>query len=179
MASLSQKIMGASIGAALLCAAAAGAGLWVAVSLSHALDRSAASSRVLRLHMHADMMHDALRGDVSGAIMSTDPSLGVDIKQVRADLAEHVGAFETDIKEGRALAQDPATQAALDQVAAPLQTYIATAGKLIGLASDDPAAAKAMLPEFNRQFSALETALEEASQKIEAAAQAEIGRAHV
>ncbi len=173
MASLSQKIMGASVGAALLCAAAAGAGLWVAVSLSHALDRSAASSRVLRLHMHADMMHDALRGDASGAIMATDPSLGVDLKQVQADLAEHVGAFETDIKQGRSLAQDPAAQAALDHVSGPLAAYIATARKLVGAAGSDPAAARALLPQFNKQFSALETAMEDASQKIEVAAQAD------
>ena len=97
MASLGQKIIGASAGAALLCAATAGAGLWVALSLGSALDRAETSARILRLHMHADMMHDALRGDVGGAIMSSDPTLGIDIAAVRADLDEHVTAFKDDI----------------------------------------------------------------------------------
>jgi methyl-accepting chemotaxis protein len=170
MASLGQKIIGASAGAALLCAATAGTGLWVAFHLSSALDRAETSSKILRLHMHADMMHDALRGDVGGAIMSADPSLGFDIKAVRADLAEHVTAFKDDIKTNSALAKDPAVKAALAELEAPLAAYIAAASDLVGVAESDPAGARSRLPGFNGQFSALETKMEEASNKIEAAA---------
>jgi methyl-accepting chemotaxis protein len=170
MASLGQKIIGASAGAALLCAATAGTGLWVAFHLSSALDRAETSSKILRLHMHADMMHDALRGDVGGAIMSADPSLGFDIKAVRADLTEHVTAFKDDIKTNSALAKDPAVKAALAELEAPLAAYIAAASDLVGVAESDPAGARSRLPGFNGQFSALETKMEEASNKIEAAA---------
>ena len=170
MASLGQKIIGASAGAALLCAATAGAGLWVALSLGSALDRAETSARILRLHMHADMMHDALRGDVGGAIMSSDPALGVDIAAVRADLNEHVTAFKDDIKTNAQIAKDPAVKAALAQVEGPLGAYITSASSLIGVADTDPASARAQLPDFNTQFSALEGAMEEAADKIEAAA---------
>jgi methyl-accepting chemotaxis protein len=107
MASLGQKVMGAAAGAALLCAATAGTGLWVAMSLDNALSRAEHSARILRLHMHADMMHDALRADVMGAIMSSDAALGVDIKAVRADLAEHTKAFKDDIAEGSQAGRGP------------------------------------------------------------------------
>jgi len=170
MASLGQKVMGAAAGAALLCAATAGTGLWVAMSLDSALTRSETSAKILRLHMHADMMHDALRADVMGGIMSSDPALGVDLKAVRADLAEHTQAFKTDIATSNQLAEDPAVKAALADVEAPLATYIASAGDIVGSADTDAAGARAKLPGFATQFSALEGKMEEASTKIEAAA---------
>jgi len=170
MATLGQKVMGAAAGAALLCAATAGTGLWVAMSLDSALTRSEASAKILRLHMHADMMHDALRADVMGAIMSTEPDLGVDLKAVRADLAEHVQAFKSDIATSDHLAQDRTVKAALADVEAPLATYIATAGDIVAQVDADTPAARAKLPDFAKQFSALETKMEEASTKIEAAA---------
>jgi methyl-accepting chemotaxis protein len=170
MASLGQKVIGAAGGAALLCAATAGAGLWVAVSLDSALTQSETSSKILRLHMHADMMHDALRADVMGAIMSSDPALGVDLKAVRADLAEHTQAFKADIAASSQLAQEPSVKAVLAQVETPLATYIASAGELVAIADTDPAGARGKLPGFATQFSTLEGKMEEASTKIEAAA---------
>ncbi|AAK22053.1 methyl-accepting chemotaxis protein [Caulobacter vibrioides] len=170
MASLGQKVMGAAGGAALLCAATAGAGLWVAWSLDSALSRAEASARILRLHMHADMMHDALRADVLGAIMSSDPTLGVDLKVVRADLAEHTQAFRDDIAQSGELAHNPRTKAALLAVETPLNAYIAAAEDIVGTADVDPAAAHAKLTDFGQQFSTLEDKMEAASTEIEAAA---------
>jgi methyl-accepting chemotaxis protein len=162
--------MGASAGAALLCAATAGTGLWVALSLGAALDRAEISTRNMRLHMHADMMHDTLKSDVSQAIMSSDPSLGISIADVRAAMAEHVSAFNNDIHEGQAVARDPAVKAALAEVDAPLKAYIASAQDLVAVADSDPAATRAKLPGFMTQFEALEGAMESASEKIEQAA---------
>jgi methyl-accepting chemotaxis protein len=170
MASLGQKIIGASAGAALLCAATAGTGLWVAFSLASALDRAETSGKILRQHMHADMMHDALRGDVGGAIMSADPGLGVDIAAVRTDLAEHVQTFKDDIKSNSELATDPAVKTALAQLDAPLATYITSASDLIAVADTNPADARARLPDFNKQFSTLEDGMSAATDKIQAAA---------
>ncbi len=170
MASLGQKVMGAAAGAALLCAATAGTGLWVAVSLNSALARSETSAKILRQHMQADMMHDALRADVMGAIMSSDPGLGVDIKTVRADLTDHTKIFKDAIAASNGMASDPAVKAALADVDAPLATYIASAGDIVGRADTDAPGARAKLPDFAKQFSALEEKMEQASVKIEAAA---------
>jgi methyl-accepting chemotaxis protein len=170
MASLGQKVMGAAAGAALLCAATAGTGLWVTMSLDAALSRAEASAKILSLHMHADMMHDALRADVMGAIMSSDPALGVDLKAVRADLAEHTEAFKEDVASSAQLARDPAVKTALFEVEGPLGTYIASASDIVGSADTDTGGARAKLPGFATQFSALEDKMEGASTKIEAAA---------
>ncbi len=171
MASLGQKIVGACAGAALLCGATAGTGVWVAFNLGSALSRAESSAQILRQHMHADMMHDALRGDVSGAIMSADPGLGIDIKAVRADLGEHVQAFKNDIASNAKLANDPDVKAALTKLDAPLAAYIAAASDLVAVADTNPTDARARLPAFNQQFSTLEGAMEQATQKIEAAAE--------
>ncbi len=170
MASLGQKVMGAAAGAALLCAATAGTGLWVAVSLDSALSRAEVSAKILRLHMHADMMHDALRADVMGAIMSSDPALGVDLKTVRADLAEHTQAFKDDVAASGKLAEDPSVKSALAEVEAPLATYIAAAEEFGAIADTDAAGARAKLPGFALQFSALEDKMGAASTKIETVA---------
>jgi methyl-accepting chemotaxis protein len=170
MASLGQKIIGACCGAALVCAATAGTGLWVALSLGSALDRAEISARNMRLHMHADMMHDALRTDVSQAVMSSDPTLNIDIAEVQKSMSEHVEAFNKDVQEGEAIARDPAVKAALAEVVTPLKTYIADAQDLMSAADGDPALARAKLPGFNSQFTILEGAMEGASEKIEQAA---------
>ena len=170
MASLGQKVIGAAAGAALLCAATAGTGLWVAIHLDDALTRAEHSAKILRLHMHADMMHDALRADVMGGIMSSDPALGVELKAVRADLSEHTQAFTDDITQSGTLAEDPAVKNALKEVEGPLAAYIAAAGTIVGSADTDPAEARAKLPAFTKQFSVLEGKMEGASVKIEAAA---------
>ncbi|WP_297514276.1 methyl-accepting chemotaxis protein [uncultured Caulobacter sp.] len=170
MASLGQKIMGAAAGAALLCAATAGAGLWVATSLNSALARAATSAKILQLHMRADMMHDALRADVIGAIMTADPTLGGDLKAVRADLADHTKIFQDSIAESNGLARDPAVKQALGEVQAPLAAYISAASGIVSRADSDPAGARGALPGFATQFSVLEDKMEAASTKIEAAA---------
>jgi methyl-accepting chemotaxis protein len=170
MASLGQKVMGAAAGAALLCAATAGAGLWVAWSLDSALIRAEDSAKILQLHMHADMMHDALRADVMGAIMSSDPTLSVDLKAVRADLVEHTEAFRGDIAQSGKLAENPRIKAALKAVEAPLNAYITAAEEIVRTADTDPAGSHAKLAGFGEQFSALEDKMEAASTEIEAAA---------
>jgi methyl-accepting chemotaxis protein len=162
--------MGAAAGAALLCAATAGTGLWVAFSLDSALVRAETSSQILRQHMQADMMHDALRADVMGAIMSADPELRVDLKAVRADLADHTKTFEDALAASDGLARDPAVKAALAEVRLPLAAYIAAAGDIIARADTDPSLARSRMPDFAVQFSALEDKMEAASEKIEAAA---------
>ena len=92
-----QKVVFAAIAVLVICGATAGCGLWVANSLAQALARSTASSTLLRNHMSADMMHDALRADVLSALASDDPSMGVSLDQVKAELGEHQAEFRRAI----------------------------------------------------------------------------------
>jgi methyl-accepting chemotaxis protein len=177
VATINHKVMGAGAAVLLLCAATAGAGMWIARDLTGGLQMALQSSTVLRQHMEADMMHDALRADVFSALLATNPANGVSMDQVRADLKDHTASFRQAIDENEKLATDPATRQALDGVKAPLATYIAGAGSIVDLAASDLPAAQAAMPGFLAQFTALEGAMAKATETIEARAQSTAARA--
>ncbi|WP_299172801.1 methyl-accepting chemotaxis protein [uncultured Brevundimonas sp.] len=168
---IGKKVTATGIVVVLLSVGTAGVGLMMNARLGAALERSTMSANILRNHMQADMMHDALRSDVFGALLAADPSNGIEIDAVEADLAEHRAIFEESIAENGALATDPEIQAALATVEAPLKTYIAAAGRMVDLAKTDPVAAQSLMPDFQAQFTALETAMSGAADIIEATAQ--------
>ena len=118
------KILGGISASSLLAIVAVGAGFWVATTLGEGLDSSARSAVVLRNHLHADMMHDALRADVLSSFASADPALGIKIEEVQADLAEHAGNFESDIAAELKAVEDPVLKEKLEKLQEPLQDYI-------------------------------------------------------
>ncbi|MFN6981523.1 MAG: methyl-accepting chemotaxis protein [Brevundimonas sp.] len=168
---IGKKVTATGIIVLLLSVGTAGVGLMMNAKLAGALDRASVSSGVLRNHMQADMMHDALRSDVFGAMLAEDPANGVSIDTVKADLVEHHKIFEQAIAENNALATDPEVQAALKAVETPLQAYIAASVRMVDLAAADPVAAQGGMTDFLTQFTALETAMSAAADRIEATAE--------
>ena len=167
------KIIAASVAVLVVCAGAGAAGLWVATSLTAALHQSSTAARLLRSHMQADMMHDALRADVLSALHSSDPAMNLPLADVRKDMAEHQADFRKSIAASDQLAQDPQIRAALDELKDPLDAYIRAASDIADLQGRDPVAAKGAYAGFMTRFKALEVAMSAASDKIEAAAQAD------
>lgn len=167
MSSIQQKIIVVSLGIFALAASATGVGLWSASELTGNANRIATSAEVLRNHMQADMMHDALRSDVFASLLTSNPSAGISLKDVKQDLAEHVSSFREMIAANKALATDPETQNVVKSVEPPLLAYVESATRLVGLAESDTNAAMQGLPDFMKQFSALETAMEVAGDSIE------------
>ena len=151
--------------------ASAGVGLLISFSLSHALEASARTGAMLRNHMEADMMHDALHSDVLAAVMSADPANGISIGDVKKDLEDHVQTFEAALDANGALVRTPEERQALADLKTPLEAYVGAARAIIEQAETDPAGAKAAMPGFKSQFSTLEDLMEAAGDKIEASAQ--------
>jgi methyl-accepting chemotaxis protein len=174
---INHKVMGAGAAVMVLCTASAGAGLWSTTRLDGALQNANVSAAVLRNHMEADMMHDALRADVLSSQLAGDAGSGIAIDDVRKDLTAHVGNFREAITANDALATDPASRAALAELKAPLDTYIKSAGQMVDLAATDHAQAVAAMPGFMKQFTTLEGAMSNASDRIEAASTAAAARA--
>ena len=174
---INHKVMGAGAAVMVLCTASAGAGLWSTARLDGALREANTSAGVLRNHMEADMMHDALRADVLSSQLADDSGSGIHSADVRKDLDEHTKLFRQAIAANDALATDPASRAALAEVKAPLDTYIVSAGRMVDMAAADRAQAVAAMPGFMKQFTALEGAMSGASDKIEAASNAATARA--
>ncbi len=173
MASLNMKITGGVALSGLVCVLTAGTGLYVARNLGNELNGALQSAEVLRHHMHADMMHDALRGDVVSAIQASSISIGFDAKQIREEFVEHSASFTESINAARRMATDPEAMSALDQVAEPLRAYQELAAKIIEETGRSNFGAQEMYPAFKAQFDTLEDAMGEAYEKIQAAANRE------
>ncbi len=169
MASIQHKIIIASIAIFALAGGATGVGIWSASTLSENNADVARSAQILRNHMQADMMHDAMRADVLASMLASNPAAGIASDAVKADLAEHDASFREMIDANKALATDDKTKTILASVERPLLAYIASATDIVDLAGKDPTAALKALPDFMAQFSTLETAMEQTGDQITAA----------
>ena len=168
MASIQKKIILAGIAIFSITGSAAGVGIWAAETLNRNSEYVALSADVLRNHMQADMMHDALRSDVLAAILSADARMDLDLKAVKADLAEHEASFREVIEANKSLSSGTNVKAVIDGVEKPLLAYMDAANAVVGLAESSPEEAIKLMPEFMRQFSALEKAMEAAGDQIQA-----------
>jgi methyl-accepting chemotaxis protein len=175
--SINGKAMIAGAALLFLISVTAGAGVWASVHLSQQLKAATRSASVLRSHMYADMMHDALRADVLSALRAMDPANGTSLDSARQDLKTHTDAFRDAITRSSSLAADPRTKAALAAVEAPLNAYISAANDLVAAAGRDPADAEARMPDFVERFDALAERMEEASSTIEATSQSAADKA--
>jgi methyl-accepting chemotaxis protein len=154
----------------VLCAGSAGSGIWAASRLSDQLVESDRTAALLRNHLTADMMHDALRADVYGALLVASGRTDIKIDEVKADLAEHSALFRSSVAENRTLAPPGPVSEALKSVEGSLKDYEDAAGRLVGAASTNPAQASADLPDFMRAFSTLEGRMSAVTDRIESAA---------
>ncbi|MDT8991749.1 methyl-accepting chemotaxis protein [Curvibacter sp. APW13] len=130
-------------------------------------EQAAKVTSVVRAHMQADMMHDAIRGDVLNALrLSGTRFTPDDRKAVEAELAEHRKTIEESIafvgKEGVG-----GNGAQLDPVVAALKRYEEAAALVVDAAFRDKFSAEALWPEFEEQFGALEDAMGKLGDSIE------------
>ncbi len=143
------------------------AGYWGIVRLQDETAHLVETSVVLRNHMEADMMHDALRADVLAALLSkeiTEAERG----QVLVDVKEHADRFKRVIQENEGIELDAETKAALGEVRPKLDGYVQSAQSMVALAMKDHDAAEAQMPQFKASFEELEKSMEKLSDLIEA-----------
>ena len=175
--SINQLVMGAGLALMLMFGVTTGSGLWVAFDLAHQLKEQTLSAKILQTHQEADMAHDALRSDVLLAFQSQTPGSVTKLTDVRQDLDEHVTTFNEAIKSNLELAKDPKLRATLSNVSGPLADYIQSAQAIVAVVDANPAAADAAMQPFMAKFLALEKAMANASNEIEAEGDADLKRA--
>lgn len=168
MASINKKIIFVSAAIFSLSGSAVGIGIWATETLNTNSAEVSRSAEILHNHMRADMMHDALRSDVLAAILSANDKVGISYEAVKADLTEHESIFLEALKDNEVLSKGTAAKEVIESVEKPLLSYIDIAKKVVSLANTDPDAAVKLVPDFMRQFSALETTMEKASEQIDA-----------
>ena len=143
-----------------------GFALWVQQRMSDQIGSQYLALQAVRNHLEGDMMHDALRADVFGALLSASDPAVAKPEDVKADLAEHLGNFQDAVEANRALPLPEVITADLSSVDQPLSEYIAAAQSSVQTALTDRAAAVAAMPAFLERFGALEDALGKISDEI-------------
>ncbi|RMH27138.1 MAG: methyl-accepting chemotaxis protein, partial [Planctomycetota bacterium] len=138
-------------------------------TLGHDVELAARLSTMLRNQGDADMMHDALRGDVLLAMLAESPE---DFEPVLADLDAHTAKFQESFSANEAIAEEPKIAAALTKAKPDVEAYISKAKELIVLAQEDREAAKAAMPSFYESFGELEGGMEAIADILERHAEA-------
>lgn len=151
----------------VLCAGLSGAGFWGIIRLEDTVASITVNTTAVRNHMQADMMHDALRGDVLEALRLGEKGTAEEKKQVRAELDEHVKKFQEALKENESHVTSPEAQKALQDAAKPLAAYIEKARAIVNGAFIDHAAAAAQMDDFKSKFSNLEEVMEKIGDLLE------------
>jgi methyl-accepting chemotaxis protein len=145
-----------------------GAGMsavWSNVALTNSISQNLTLAHATRNQGSADMMHDALRGDVYRALHAArvEPTLRPHIEE---DLNDHLAQLRQDIDENKGLALSDEIRSALADVEGPLTAYAQSASSLVGLAFESTREAEQRLPDFVQKFDALEDAMETISGRI-------------
>jgi methyl-accepting chemotaxis protein len=137
---------------------------WSAHDTSVGLDELSASADLGVLQLEADMMHDAIRGDVLSALLAPDAEHG---RASAADLAEHERRFR-DVLEGMEalVVGHPEARGTVVGVRRELSDYATAARSLVDLAGTDRASALVRLDVFQAEFEQMETTMSQASEAL-------------
>ncbi|QXI25533.1 methyl-accepting chemotaxis protein [Pseudomonas vanderleydeniana] len=139
--------------------------------MAQATSDSEVSMTLLRNHLEADMMHDALRADVLSAMLLGLGKSPNSEAEVRDSLAEHTRHFREVLGENLKLPVNDSLKNALSQIRPSLDTYIGAAEHIVDLAIANPDAAQQQLGSFSTAFSHLEDEMAKLSELIESNAQ--------
>jgi methyl-accepting chemotaxis protein len=146
-------------------------GFWGVTNLTAGLSSNTVTASALRNHLEADMMHDALRGDVLLALLEGEAGNSDSRASIQGDLEEHVAIFSENLENNRALDLSAQVKTALQAVTPELDSYIASANSITALAFSNPVAARTEFSSFMTSFESLEGAMANVSDLIEADAQ--------
>ncbi len=121
----------------------------------------------LRNHLEADMMHDALRGDVLAAMRAAANNDAEARAEITTVLKDHIEKFEGNIAKNNALPLPAEVKVALAEVGPALKAYETAAQDIIGLAFRDVSKADAQMPKFLESFGVLEDEMSKLSDLVE------------
>jgi methyl-accepting chemotaxis protein len=125
-------------------------------------------SQALRHAGDADMMHDAMRGDVLAAQLAAIRRDQAQLAEVTTDIAAHEKRFRENVADLEALPLPEKLKADVAAVRPTLEAYAASGLKIVKLAGESAAACEKELPAFIAAFGALEKALEALSDDLTA-----------
>ncbi|MBK7924922.1 MAG: methyl-accepting chemotaxis protein [Gemmatimonadetes bacterium] len=161
-----RKLFGLGWVSVALAAALAGMCFWSVRQLEAAIEDLHLSGTALANHQQADMMHDAIRGDVLASRLASGPALRA---EARAELDTHFAAFDSLVQANGALDLTPETRAALAGLAPLLARYHESATSAMD--------GRETLEQFQSVFREVERQAEAVRAVIEAANDASVAAA--
>lgn len=167
MHSINRMVLAAIATIALLVLVSAGTSMWSNGQQATARTNITHGSALLRNHMTADMMHDAIRGDVLSVLRAASTG-DLDLAANRQALTEDSAALRKALLADAAYADAPEIAAQALRIQPLVDAYIGTAGRIAEAAATDPARASALLPGFLTAFETLEGGMSTLSDTIEA-----------
>lgn len=142
-------------------------GFYATNLLRTALDQAIVGLSAAKNQGEADMMHDALRGDVLLALRGAQRNDAETLKTATEDVKKHADNFNKQINANKELALGAATKDLINKADPDVIRYEREAAKVVELAKTDPAAAEIEAPLFFQLFSKLEDSLDKVSDQIE------------
>ena len=123
-------------------------------------------STITQRHMEADMMHDAIRGDVLSAILaSKDKNMAADDSS-RVDLEEHYQNFADQLKLNRQETLPDEIKVLFDEAQTALDGYYQAAAGVMAALDNGSTNVHEMLSPFTEKFKVMEDANESLSNHI-------------
>jgi methyl-accepting chemotaxis protein len=156
---LRQKLLALALVGAGSCL---GLGLVARAGLTRGLDalhRTTAANAVQRHALVADMMHDAVRGDVVGLLVAAARGDTADVATLRRDLADHAPTLLAELDTVAATAADSVIRAAARAARPDALRYTGEADSLARAVDVSLADAQARFAGFQATFGALEETL--------------------
>jgi methyl-accepting chemotaxis protein len=166
--SIAKKLFGIAGVSVAALAGVGGIALWGFGTLEQAEARVRQTSLALHQHMEADMMHDAVRGDVFHMLLSAP----AEIPPIAKDLSEHAATLRKGLADAEATTTDPAVKALIQEVKPEVEEYIGVAEEMMARGAKEKGNPRELLPRLGEHFDSLEDRLEKVSQGIEASAKA-------
>ncbi|MFO0594741.1 MAG: methyl-accepting chemotaxis protein [Myxococcaceae bacterium] len=172
--SVKQSYFFVALGGLVACIASTLMALTAFSALEGSVGDLTLSASSIRNHLDADMMHDAIRGDVLAALMADTPEAH---KQAHADLDEHTTRFRSALAANAGLAVPKELHDKFAAITPAVETYLAAAKQIIALSDTDSKKARGEYPTFLEKFEALEGQMEQVSNAVEAHARSTQERA--
>ena len=158
------KLLAFSAVALTLLLAAVAVGWFSVARMSTATQDISQISTALKQQQTADMMHDAIRGDVLAALLAEAKQEPAELATARTELNGHIATFRETLGALKGMGLDATLQKELEAVGPALETYARSAEQLM---QGGTGAGNASLEAFVVQFGQLEGAMEQLSETLE------------
>ena len=169
---LRTQILGLGLTGIFVSVLIGGVGLVNSKRISSAFDESIATSLILSKSQSADMMHDAIRGDVLLSILHAQKHYDAGMVDSEKGFVEHAKEFQDQMAQIAAMSVSDEVKSELAKTAPLIKAYIDSGADVQKLARSDVSAAEIKMGAFNAAYKELEGAMEALSASIEKDVQA-------